>query len=306
MAGRPTVRNVGPVIEVHALTRRYGDVSAVRNVSFRLEPGVLHGILGPAGAGKSTTLRLMVGLERVTSGRCLFDGRSYRDLAYPLREVGVLLAPPPAHPGRTGRDHLRILARTHGIPDRRTDEVLELTGLADVARLRAGVYSPGLRQRLGLAGALLGDAPALLLDDPAAGLDPDGVAWLRALLRTLAREGRAVLVTGRLTGELARDIDRLIILGRGRVLADAPAAEVIARNTVPAVWVRPDRPGDLEKLLRGHGAAVALRPDGRLEITGLTSADIAGLAARAGILLIENTPVHACLNDVYLALARGR
>ncbi|WIM96400.1 ATP-binding cassette domain-containing protein [Actinoplanes oblitus] len=293
------------MIEVRELTKTYGAVAAVENVSFRLEPGVINGFIGPNGAGKSTTMRMMVGLDRPTSGQCLIDGRPYQDLDAPLRSVGALLDVEAIHPGRSGRDHLRVLARTHGIAARRADELLEMVGLGDVGGRRVGGYSLGMRQRLGLAAALLGDPAALLLDEPANGMDPDGIIWIRSLLRSLAREGRAVLVSSHLMGELAQTADRLIVLGRGRVLADAPVAELISRNATRTVHTRTDRPAELERLLREHGSAVARRPDGTLEVTGMAAGDVAALAQRSGILLLENVTVAASLEDAYLALTQN-
>ncbi|HWS39484.1 MAG TPA: ATP-binding cassette domain-containing protein [Actinoplanes sp.] len=292
------------MIEVHHLTKTYGPVTAVSDVSFRLDSGVVNGFVGPNGAGKSTTLRMMVGLDRPTSGHCLFDGRPYAALDAPLRTVGTLLDPETIHPGRSGRDHLRILARTHGIGRRRTDEVLETVGLTAAAGRRIGGYSLGMRQRLGLAAALLGDPAALLLDEPSNGLDPDGIIWIRTLLRSLAREGRAILVSSHLMSELAQTADRLIVLGHGRVLADASVTELVSRNATRTVQVRTDHGDELERLVRGRDAAVARRPDGALEITGMTADEVAVLAHRDGILLYEITTVPASLEDAYLELTR--
>ncbi|GAA1614587.1 ATP-binding cassette domain-containing protein [Actinoplanes couchii] len=293
------------MIEVHGLTKKYGAVRAVHDVSFRLEAGVINGFVGPNGAGKSTTIRMMVGLDRPTSGHCLIDGRPYARLAAPLRAVGALLDVEAIHPGRSGRDHLRILARTHGIGARRADELLEMVGLVGSASRRVGGYSLGMRQRLGLAAALLGDPAALLLDEPANGLDPDGIIWIRSLLRGLAREGRAILVSSHLMGELAQTVDRLIVLGRGRVLADASLAELVSRNATRVVHTRTEQPDRLELLLREREAAVARRPDGSCEVTGMTADEVAVLAHHAGILLYENTTVPASLEDAYLTLTRG-
>ncbi|WP_231954097.1 ABC transporter ATP-binding protein [Actinoplanes derwentensis] len=293
------------MIEVHQLTKSYGPVKAVEDVSFRLEAGVVNGFVGPNGAGKSTTMRMMVGLDRPTSGHCLIGGRPYTALDAPLRQVGALLDPEAIHPGRSGRNHLRVLARTHGISARRADEVLEMVGLTSAADRRIRGYSLGMRQRLGLAAALLGDPAALLLDEPANGLDPDGIIWIRTLLRSLAREGRAVLVSSHLMGELAQTADRLIVLGHGRVLADATVAELVSRNATRVVQVRTDRPDELEKLVRGRDSAVARRPDGGLEITGMAADDVAVLAHRDGILLYEITTVPASLEDAYLSLTSG-
>ena len=302
----PRVRSVVCMIEVQELTKMFGATAAVDGVSFRLEPGVVTGFIGPNGAGKSTTMRMMVGLDRPTSGRCLIDGAPYRDLAAPIRTVGAYLDAESIHPGRSARNHLRIVARTHGIPARRADEVLEMVGLAGVAGKRVRGFSLGMRQRLGLASALIGDPAALLLDEPANGLDPDGIIWIRTLMRSLARQGRAVLVSSHLMTELAQTADRLVVLGRGRVLADTTVEELVARYAAPVVRVRPDRPDVLEALLREHRARVTRRGDRALDVAGLAAADVAVLAARVGVLLYENFTVPASLEDAYLALTQGQ
>jgi ABC-2 type transport system ATP-binding protein len=294
------------MIEVQELTKAYGATVAVREVSFRLEPGVITGFIGPNGAGKSTTMRMMVDLDRPTSGRCLIDGQRYRDLPSPLRSVGTHLDPETIHPGRSARAHLQAIARTHGIAARRADEVLEMVGLAEVAGKRVRAFSLGMRQRLGLASALIGDPAALLLDEPANGLDPDGIIWIRAMLRALAREGRAVLVSSHLMAELAQTADRLVVLAQGQVLADSTVDELVNRYAAPVVRVCPDRPDILEPVLRQHHAAVTRRGDRQLEVAGLTAADVAALASRAGVFLYENGTVPASLEDAYLALTQGR
>ncbi|WP_199514177.1 ABC transporter ATP-binding protein [Nucisporomicrobium flavum] len=292
------------MIEVHELTKRFGDTTAVAGVSFRLDPGSVAGFIGPNGAGKSTTMRMMVGLDRPTSGRCLVGGQPYAKLPAPLRTVGTHIDPQAQHPGRSARNHLRVLARTHRIPDRRADQLLEMVGLATAADQRIGGFSLGMRQRLGLASALLGDPAVLVLDEPANGLDPDGIIWIRTLLRSLAAEGRTVFVSSHLMGELAQTADRLIVLGRGRVLADGPVGALTARYGTRVSRVRPEDPAGLEPLLRDRGAGVTLLPDGMLEVTGLEPADIAVLAQRHGFLLFENSTVAASLEDAYLALTR--
>ncbi|GLY97257.1 ABC transporter ATP-binding protein [Actinoplanes sp. NBRC 103695] len=292
------------MIEVRELTKRFGEVTAVEGVSFRLDPGSVTGFIGPNGAGKSTTMRMMVGLDRPTSGTCLVDGKPYGQLSAPLRVVGSLIDPEAPHGGRSARNHLRVLARTHGIPDRRVDEVLDSVGLADAANRRIRGFSLGMRQRLGLAGALLGDPAVLLLDEPANGLDPDGIIWIRTLLRSLAAEGRTVLVSSHLMSELAQTADRLIVLGRGRVLADDSVEALTSRYGTRLSRVRPDRPADLETLLGRQDAVVTRLPDGILEVTGVEPADIAMLAQRHGILLLENSTVTASLEEAYLTLTR--
>jgi ABC-2 type transport system ATP-binding protein len=306
MAGPACFRNFDAMIEVHELTKRFGDTTAVDGISFRLDPGTVTGFIGPNGAGKSTTMRMMVGLDRPTSGHCLVDGKRYTDLAAPVRAVGTLIDAEAVHRGRSARNHLRVLARTHGITDRRVDEVLETVGLTDVASKRVGGFSLGMRQRLGLATALLGDPAVLLLDEPANGLDPDGIIWIRTLLRSLATEGRTVFVSSHLMGELAQTAHRLIVLGRGRVLADDSVDALTARFGTRVSRVRPDQPADLEQILRRHDAAVTRHPDGTLEVNGMESPDIAVLAQRAGILLYENTTVAASLEDAYLTLTQNQ
>ena len=215
------------MIQVRGLTKRYGDVLAVDDLSFDVEAGKVTGFLGPNGAGKSTTMRMMLGLDRPTSGSVLVNGRLFRTLAEPLREVGALLDPGSMHPGRSGRKHLRVAARTNGIPDRRVEEVIEQVGLGSAARRRIKGYSLGMRQRLGIAAALLADPRVLLFDEPINGLDLDGVRWIRGLLRQLADEGRTVLVSSHLMSEMQQTADRLVVIGRGRLIADATTAHIL-------------------------------------------------------------------------------
>jgi ABC-2 type transport system ATP-binding protein len=217
-------------IAVDALTKRYGAVTAVDTLSFRLTPGRITGFLGPNGAGKSTTMRVLLGLARPTSGRATIDGRPYAELPDPMRRIGALLDPNVFHPGRSGRTALRIVARPAGIPDGRVDQVLDLVGLAGAARRRVGGYSLGMRQRLGLAAALLGDPETLVLDEPAGGLDPEGVHWLRGLLRRFAAEGRTVFVSSHLLAELAQTVDDVVVISRGRLVAAGPMAELLDRT----------------------------------------------------------------------------
>jgi ABC-2 type transport system ATP-binding protein len=306
MAGPARLRSFDDMIDVHELTKRFGDTTAVHGISFRLDAGSVTGFIGPNGAGKSTTMRMMVGLDRPTSGHCHIDGKRYVDLPAPLRTVGTLIDADAVHRGRSARNHLRVLARTHGIGDRRVDEVLETVGLTDVANKRIGGFSLGMRQRLGLATALLGDPAVLLLDEPANGLDPDGIIWIRTLLRSLAAQGRTVFVSSHLMSELAQTAHRLIVLGRGRILADDSVDALTARFGTRVTRVRPDRPADLEQLLRRHDAAVTRLPDGTLEINGMDSPDVAVLAQRHDILLFENTTVAASLEEAYLTLTQDQ
>lgn len=225
-----------PALEARGLTRRHGGRTAVEGVSFRVRPGRVTGFLGPNGAGKSTTLRLLLGLERPDAGEALVEGRPYAEHPRPLAAVGAMLDPRAFHPGRTGRKHLRALARSQGLPDRRADEVLGLVGLAEAADRRAGGYSLGMAQRLGIAAALVGDPRTVVLDEPVNGLDPEGVLWMRHLMRRLAAEGRAVLVSSHLMNEMAVTADHLLVIGRGRLLADCSTEEFIARHTDPAEY----------------------------------------------------------------------
>ncbi|MBL7256163.1 ATP-binding cassette domain-containing protein [Actinoplanes sp. LDG1-01] len=216
------------MMTLEKLTKRFGATVAVDGLDVEIRPGRVTGFLGPNGAGKSTTMRMILDLDRPTSGRALLDGRSYSAYEWPLRHVGALLEAGAVHPGRTGRNHLLAMARSNAIPVRRVDEVLELAGLGGSARKRAGAYSMGMRQRLGIAGALLGDPPVVVLDEPVNGLDPDGVRWIRGLMRGLAAEGRTVFVSSHLLSEMQVTADHLIVIGRGRLLADAPLAEIVA------------------------------------------------------------------------------
>jgi ABC-2 type transport system ATP-binding protein len=226
------------VIEARHLSKRYGSRLAVDDLSFTVEPGKVTGFLGPNGAGKSTTMRLLLGLDRPDRGQARIGGRPCRDLRFPLRDAGALLEAQAVHPGRSARNHLRCLAQTHGLPPRRVDEVIALAGLGGVAGKRAGGFSLGMRQRLGIAAALLGDPRALLLDEPVNGLDPEGVLWVRTLIKQLAAEGRTVLVSSHLMNEMAVTADHLIVIGRGRLLADCPAAAFTGRQSGQRVLVR--------------------------------------------------------------------
>ena len=293
------------MIEARGLTKRYGGKTAVDDVSFSIAPGRVTGFLGPNGAGKSTSMRLMVGLDRPSSGTVTVHGRRYADAPAPLAEVGILLDAKGVHPGRTARSHLRALAATHGIPDRRVDEVLEQTGLAAVAGRRVGAFSLGMGQRLGIAAALLGDPRVLILDEPVNGLDPDGVLWVRQLLRHLASEGRTVLLSSHLMSEMAQTADHVIVLGRGRVVADAPIAEFVAGGE--RVTVRSPEAARLAAALLAEGRAdVRLDPLGEQGFTarGLSAEEIGRAAAAHGVELHELSPVAASLEDAYLALTR--
>lgn len=296
------------MIQARGLTKRYGAKSALEDVSFDITPGRVTGFLGPNGAGKSTSMRLMVGLDRPTAGTVTVGGRRYAHLAAPLREVGVLLDAKGVHPGRSARAHLRALAATHAIPDSRVDEVLEQTGLTAVARRRVGGFSLGMGQRLGIAAALLGDPEVLILDEPVNGLDPDGVLWVRNLLRGLADDGRTVLLSSHLMSEMAQTADHVIVLGRGRVIADASIAEFVARGGRRAVnVVSPNAARLAAVLIDAHPTAVITTAGNEsFEIDGLAAADVGDLAARHGVVLHELHTTESSLEAAYLETTRDQ
>jgi ABC-2 type transport system ATP-binding protein len=289
------------MIEVDALTKRYRSVVAVDGLSFLVRPGCVTGFLGPNGAGKSTTMRVVLGLDAPTSGEARVGGRRYSALPHPMREVGALLDANAVHGGRSAFDHLCCLARTGGIGPRRVAALLELVGLAGAGRRRVGGFSLGMRQRLGIAAALLGDPGVLLFDEPVNGLDPEGVRWIRDLLRSFAAEGRTVLVSSHLMGEMALTADRLVVIGRGRLIADTSVRELADRFR-RGVLVRSPRAPELSLALEAAGAVVRAEPDGGLSVSGLEVAAIGDLAARRGIAVHEVTPRSASLEEAYLEL----
>ncbi|CAL9370041.1 Bacitracin transport ATP-binding protein BcrA [Streptomyces sp. enrichment culture] len=289
-------------IDVRDLTKEYGARRAVDDLTFTVPPGRVTGFLGPNGAGKSTTMRLVLGLDHPTSGSAGLDGRPYAALREPLRTVGALLDAGAALGSRTGRDHLRVLAATHRIPDRRVDEVLEETGLAPAARRRVRTYSLGMRQRLGIAAALLGDPEVVMLDEPSNGLDPEGIVWIRGLLRRLADEGRTVLVSSHLMNETASFADHLVVLGRGRLLADTPLREFIDARVRPAVRVRTSDPDALENVLARHGHRAVRHPDGHWTVPDARVDDIGRLASADGVPLLELAADEGTLEQAYLDL----
>jgi ABC-2 type transport system ATP-binding protein len=302
----PRLAERGPVmIEVDALTKRFGPVTALDGLGFTVHTGQVTGFLGPNGAGKTTTMRIILGLDVPTSGRALVGGHPYRGVIRPLHQVGSLLDAGALHPGRSAYAHALSLAQSNGIGRRRVAEVLGLTGLESVADRRVKTFSLGMKQRLGIALALLGDPPVLMFDEPVNGLDPEGVHWIRQLFKSLAAEGRAVFVSSHLMGEMALTADHLIIIGRGRLLADMPTAEFIAANARGDVLVRSPRPGDLAGLLTSHGATVAIEDDGGLAVSGMDAPAIADLAAVHGIGVHELTPRRASLEDAYLDITKG-
>jgi len=290
------------MITAEGLTKRFGDKTAVQDVSFTVKPGSVTGFLGPNGAGKSTTMRMIVGLDRPTSGRATVAGHEYRRLRAPLTEVGVLLDAKAVHTGRTARNHLRAMAATHGIPASRVDEVIDLAGIGSVARKRAGKFSLGMGQRLGIASALLGDPHTLILDEPVNGLDPEGVRWVRQFVRHAASEGRTVLLSSHLMSEMAQTADHVIVMGRGQVLADAPLEELVRAWTVNTVRVRTPRAADLAAAVGGPSVEIVSTAPDLLDIVGLPAARIGDIAADRGIPLHELTPTTGSLEDAYLAL----
>ena len=290
------------MIEAHGLTKRYGAKIAVDTIDFVARPGVVTGFLGPNGAGKSTTMRMIVGLDRPSAGSVIVNGKPYAEHTAPLREVGALLDAKAVHTGRSARNHLLAIAATHGIGAARVKEVIAITGLESVAHKRVGGFSLGMGQRLGIATALLGDPATLILDEPVNGLDPEGVIWVRQLARHLASEGRTIFLSSHLMSEMAQTADHIIVLGRGRVIADAPVAEIIALSTGTAVRVRTPDAVRFTGLLTGTGAAVTSSAPDLLEVTGLTAPRLGELAAGAGIVLHELTPSSGSLEDAYLKL----
>ncbi|MFM9918525.1 ABC transporter ATP-binding protein [Lacisediminihabitans sp. H27-G8] len=292
------------MIEATGLTKRYGTKTAVDDVTFSVKPGLVTGFLGPNGAGKSTTMRLVVGLDRPSSGSVTVNGKSYSDLKAPLREVGVLLDAKAVHTGRSAINHLRALAATHSIGRARVDEVIGLTGLDPVARKRVGGFSLGMGQRLGIAAALLGDPATLILDEPVNGLDPEGVIWVRNLARFLASEGRTIFLSSHLMSEMAQTADHIIVLGRGRIIADAPVGEILALATGTAVLVRTPDAERFGALLSAPDISITHREPQLMQVTGLSSAQIGELAAKNGVVLHELSPQAGSLEDAYLALTK--
>jgi ABC-2 type transport system ATP-binding protein len=291
------------MIELQHLTKRYGSKTVVDDLTITVKPGIVTGFLGPNGAGKSTTMRMLVGLEEPTGGSATVNGRPYREHPMPIRELGVLLDAGAAHPGRSARDHLLAQAHTHGLPARRVDEVLELVGLAEVGKKRVGGFSLGMGQRLGIAGALLGDPQTVILDEPVNGLDPEGIRWIRELLRGLAAEGRTVFVSSHLMTEMAMTAEHLVIVGRGKLIADLSVAELMS-TSVHSVRVRSPQAALLQPLLTGDGVTVTTEPDGSLDVTGLTAEQIGARASEASIPVHELSSNQASLEEAFMELTR--
>jgi ABC-2 type transport system ATP-binding protein len=290
------------MIEARGLTKNYGDTRAVDDLSFTVKPGIVTGFLGPNGSGKSTTMRLILGLDAPTAGDVTVNGKHYRDHRSPLHEVGALLEARSVHTGRSAQNHLLALARTQGIPKRRVLELIDLVGLHDVARKRAGKFSLGMGQRLGVAAALLGDPSTLLLDEPANGLDPEGIHWIRNLLRGLAAEGRTVFVSSHVMSEMAQTADHLIVIGRGHLIADSSVEDFVRRASRKLVRVRSPQATKLRELVLADGVSVEGVEPGVLEVSGLTSEEIGKTAAGHGVVLYELTPLQASLEEAFMEL----
>jgi ABC-2 type transport system ATP-binding protein len=292
------------VIDAQRLTKRYGDKLAVDELSFTVRPGVVTGFLGPNGSGKSTTMRMIMGLDAPNAGDVTVNGQHYHDLSWPLREVGALLEAKAIHPGRSARSHLRMLAVANRIPLRRVDEVLELVGLSSVARQRAGKFSLGMGQRLGIAAALLDDSGVLLFDEPVNGLDPDGIRWVRNLLKGLAAEGRTVFVSSHLMSEMALTADEVVIIGRCRLIAQVPVADLLAKSSQRYVRVRSPELEKLRIAVDGQGAQSILE-DGALSVRGMDEVAIGDLAATLLVTLHELSPQSASLEEAFMELTEG-
>jgi ABC-2 type transport system ATP-binding protein len=292
------------MIEVTDLTKRYGSTVAVDNLSFQVKPGVVTGFLGPNGAGKSTTMRMILGLDRPTSGSATINGRPYATHKRPLMSVGALLEANAVHTGRSAYNHLLALAQSNGIPRSRVDAVLEQVGLTSVAKRRIGAFSLGMGQRLGVAAALLGDPDVLMFDEPVNGLDPEGIVWIRTMLKSLAAEGRTVFVSSHLMSEMALTAEHLIVIGQGKLIADMGVQEFIQRSVQNHVRVRTPDPDRLRALLAGHGATVTANGD-VLTVTGLECPQIGDIAGAAGCTLHELSPQRASLEEAFMELTKG-
>ncbi|HWE32482.1 MAG TPA: ATP-binding cassette domain-containing protein [Solirubrobacteraceae bacterium] len=294
------------MIEVRGLTKRYGDRLAVDDVTFSVQPGVVTGFLGPNGSGKSTTMRLILGLDAPNAGTALVDGRVYRDIPAPLHEVGAMLEAHAIHTGRSARNHLRALAQTHGISDQRVEALIDLVGLREVARQRAGTFSLGMKQRLGIASSLLGDPRVVVLDEPVNGLDPEGIRWVRELLRSLAAEGKTVFLSSHMMSEMALIAERLVVIGKGRLIADTSAQEFIAQASAGApVTVASPRASELGAALERAGAQVGSGDADRLVVIGIQAAAIGDIAADLGIAVHELTPQQLSLEDAFMQITRS-
>jgi ABC-2 type transport system ATP-binding protein len=293
------------MIDAQHLTKRYGEKTAVDDLSFTVEPGLVTGFLGPNGSGKSTTMRLILGLDAPTRGTVTVGGKAYRDYPAPLQEVGVLLEARSVHTGRSAYHHLLALAQTHGIPRSRVEELISLVGLEEVARKRAGQFSLGMGQRLGIAAALLGDPEVLILDEPINGLDPEGIHWIRELLRSLAAEGRTVFLSSHLMSEMSLTAEHLIIIGRGHLIRDVSIADFVRESSKKIVRVRSPQATELREIVLGPDVRVSSDEPSVLEIEGLTSDQIGQAAAHNGLVLHELTPQQVSLEEAFMELTRG-
>jgi len=290
------------VIEVTDVTKRYGEKVAVRDLTFKVRPGIVTGFLGPNGSGKSTTMRLILGLDAPNTGRTSVNGKPYRDHVAPLHEVGALLEARSVHTGRSAYNHLLALAQTHGIGRPRVDELIDMVGLHEVARKRAGGFSLGMGQRLGIASALLGDPHTVMLDEPVNGLDPEGIQWVRRLLKRLASEGRTVFVSSHLMSEMALTADHLIVIGRGRLIADMSVDEFVQSASKRAVRVRSPQAAKLAELIAGPEVSIDAVEPSVVEVRGLDSERIGTIAAENGLVLYELTPQQASLEEAFMEL----
>jgi ABC-2 type transport system ATP-binding protein len=290
------------MIAVEGLTKRYGDKLAVDQLSFNVRPGVVTGFLGPNGSGKSTTMRMIMGLDKPNAGTVTIDGHQYHELNWPLRQVGALLEAKAIHPGRSARNHLRMLAEANRINLSRVDAVLDIVGLTGVSGQRAGKYSLGMGQRLGIAAALLGDPQILLFDEPINGLDPDGIRWVRNLLKGLAREGRTVFVSSHLMSEMALTADEVVIIGKGRLISQVRIEDLLSQSSQRSVRVRSPQLKDLKSALESNGAATTLEEDGSLSVRGVDEVAIGDLAARLSMTIHELSPQSASLEEAFMEL----
>ncbi|MDE3093977.1 MAG: ATP-binding cassette domain-containing protein [Acidobacteriota bacterium] len=293
------------MIEAKGLTKRYGDKVAVDQLSFQVKTGVVTGFLGPNGSGKSTTMRMFMGLDAPSAGEALVNGQNFHELRWPLREVGALLEARAVHPGRSARAHLLMLAQTNGISKRRVDDMLGLVGLTEVAHQRVGKFSLGMGQRLGIAVALLGDPATLFFDEPINGLDPDGIRWVRNLLKSLAREGRTIFVSSHLMSEMSLTADEVVIIGRGRLIEHTAMSQLLGRSSMQYVRVRSPELSRLRSALDGQGATTTLEEDGSMSVRGIDGATIGDIAAQLSLALHELAPQSASLEEAFMELTES-
>lgn len=292
------------MIESHGLTKRYGSTTAVDNLTFTVQPGIVTGFLGPNGAGKTTSMRLILGLDSPTAGTVTINGHSYRDKKAPMREVGALIDPSAVHGGRSAYHHLLWQAQAGGLPRGRVDEVLDMVGLADVAGKKVGGFSLGMHQRLGIASALLGDPPVLLFDEPVNGLDPEGIQWVRSLIKRFADEGRTVFVSSHLMSEMEQTADHVLVIGRGQIIADLPVAEITQRSKLSHVRVVSPQAYELRPHLESTGAVVTNGVENELTVTGMDASSIGAIAFGLGIQINQLSPHRASLEAAFMELTR--